>query len=123
MGQIGHILRDRPAGFQVFSGDDGLTLPQIAMGVDGVISVAANSFPKDFAQMVSLALKGDFKAAAVLHLKMLTAIDLLFAEGSPVGVKAVMAMQGLLSNELRLPLVPASEALCAQLEQAIKTLA
>lgn len=122
MAQIGRILRDRPKGFHVFSGDDSLTLAQLAMGVDGVISVAANSFPRDFSQMVRHALQGDFKKAASLHLKMINAIELLFVEGNPTGVKAALAIQGLLQNELRLPMVSASADLYAQLEKEMKTI-
>jgi 4-hydroxy-tetrahydrodipicolinate synthase len=109
MVQCMHILRDRPGDFLVVSGDDHLTLPLIACGMDGVISVAANCFPKDFAAMVRLCLKGDFAAARPLHYKCLQGNDLLFEENNPAGVKAFLYELGIIENILRLPLVPLSE--------------
>jgi len=108
MVQCMHILRDRPADFLVVSGDDHVTLPLIACGMDGVISVAANCFPKDFSEMVRLCLKDDFTAARPLHYKCLEGNDLLFAENNPAGVKAFLYELGLIENVLRLPLVPLS---------------
>ncbi|MDR2466628.1 MAG: 4-hydroxy-tetrahydrodipicolinate synthase [Prevotellaceae bacterium] len=109
--QMGYILRNRPADFSVLSGDDGLTLAQMSMGADGIISVAANAFPAQFCKMVHAAANGDFNTAAAIHLKLLEAFDLLFAEGNPAGVKAAASLQGLIENVLRLPLIPASETL------------
>jgi 4-hydroxy-tetrahydrodipicolinate synthase len=111
MVQCMHILRDRPNDFLVVSGDDHVTLPLIACGMDGVISVAANCFPKDFSEMVRLCLKGDFASARPLHYKCLEGIDLLFAENNPAGVKAFLHELGLIENVLRLPVVPLSEAI------------
>ncbi|MDR1896450.1 MAG: 4-hydroxy-tetrahydrodipicolinate synthase [Prevotellaceae bacterium] len=111
LNQLSYILRDRPADFTVLSGDDGLTLAQIAMGIDGVISVVANAFPQKFGDMVHTALKGDFSASRLIYLQMIEVINLLFAEGNPVGVKAVMSIQGLIENELRLPLAESSKTL------------
>jgi 4-hydroxy-tetrahydrodipicolinate synthase len=111
MNQCMQILRDRPKDFLVVSGDDGLTLPQIACGMDGVISVAANAWPKQFSQMVRLALDGNFEAARNIHYTLLEGYDMLFVENNPAGVKAFMFEQGLLKNELRLPVTPVSEAL------------
>lgn len=108
MVQCMHILRDKPADFLVVSGDDHLTLPLIACGMQGVISVTANCFPRDFCAMVQHALNGDFAAARTLHYKCLEGNDLLFAENNPAGAKAIMAGLGLLQNVLRLPLVPLS---------------
>lgn len=110
MVQCMHILRDRPGDFLVVSGDDHITLPLIACGMDGVISVAANCFPKDFSEMVRLGLKGDLAAARPLHYKCLEGNDLLFAENNPAGVKAMLYELGLIENVLRLPLVPLSHA-------------
>ena len=117
MVQCMHILRDRPDDFLVVSGDDHVTLPLIACGMDGVISVAANCFPKDFSDMVRLCLKGDFAAARPLHYKCLQGNDLLFAENNPAGVKAFLYELGLIENVLRLPLVPLSNAV----HQKVKT--
>ena len=111
MVQCMHILRDRPDDFLVVSGDDHLTLPLIACGMDGVISVAANCFPKDFSEMVRLSLKNDFASARPLHYKCLEGNDLLFAENNPAGVKAFLFELGLIENVLRLPVVPLSSGL------------
>lgn len=109
MAQCMRILRDKPADFLVVSGDDALSLPQIACGMQGVISVAANCFPKKFSEMVRLCLKGDFKTAKRLNDELIDAYELLFIENNPAGVKAVLAELGLIENHLRLPLVPLSE--------------
>ncbi|MCW3107923.1 MAG: 4-hydroxy-tetrahydrodipicolinate synthase [Segetibacter sp.] len=108
--QCFHILKNRPAEFLVTSGDDHLALSLIAAGMDGVISVAANCFPKDFSEMVRLCLGNDFNAAKGLLFKMLEGFDLLFVENNPAGVKAVLAELGIIENQLRLPLVPLSES-------------
>ena len=103
-----YLLKNRPDGFLVVSGDDHISLPLIACGANGVISVAANSFPKDFSEMVRFALKNDFAKAQALHYKLLPAYDLLFVENNPAGVKAFLHELKLIENELRLPLVPLS---------------
>lgn len=120
--QCMHILRDRPKDFLVTSGDDHLTLPLIAGGMDGVISVAANCFAKDFSTMVKAALNKDYEAARVLHYKLLEGFDLLFAENNPAGVKAFLSEQGLIKNKLRLPLVPLSDLVLKQLRQYLSQL-
>jgi 4-hydroxy-tetrahydrodipicolinate synthase len=107
--QCMHILKGRPREFMVCSGDDHSALPLIAAGMDGVISVAANCFPKDFSEMVRLALQYEFTPAKGLHYKLLEGFDLLFAENNPAGVKAFLAELGIIQNVLRLPLVPLSE--------------
>ncbi len=109
--QCMHILKDRPERFLVVSGDDHLTLPLIACGMDGVISVAANCFPKEFSEMVRLALRDDLNGARLLHYKCLEGNDLLFAENNPAGVKAFLQELGIIENVLRLPLVPLSKDL------------
>jgi len=109
--QCMHILKDRPERFLMVSGDDHLTLPLIACGIDGVISVAANCFPKEFSEMVRLALHNDLNKARPLHYKCLEGNDLLFAENNPAGVKAFLAELGIIENVLRLPLVPLSKDL------------
>ncbi len=116
MAQCMKILRDRPDDFLVVSGDDALTLPQVACGMDGVISVAANSFPRRFTDMVRLCLKGDFTAAKALNDQLIAGYEILFAENNPAGVKAAMAEQHLIENILRLPVVPISAGLHARLK-------
>lgn len=122
MAQCMHLVQNRPEGFTILSGDDVLTCAQIAMGFDGVISVAANCYTDDFTSMVNSALDGDFHNARVLHYKLLAGMELLFAEGNPAGVKAALAEMGILKNKLRLPLLPASEDLSKELHKFIKTL-
>ena len=116
MAQCMEILRDAPDDFLVVSGDDALAMPQIACGMQGVISVAANSFPKDFSDMVRLALKGDFKGAKTVNDRLIAGYELLFAENNPAGVKAAMSELKLIGNYLRLPLVPLSAGLHAKLK-------
>jgi 4-hydroxy-tetrahydrodipicolinate synthase len=114
--QCMQILKDKPADFLVVSGDDALVMPQIACGMQGVISVAANCLPKQFSEMVRLSLKGDFAGAKKLNDVMLEAYDLLFAENNPAGVKAFMVELGLIENNLRLPVVPLSAGLHASVK-------
>lgn len=111
MTQCMQILKDKPADFLALSGDDNLIMPQIACGMEGVISVAANCLPKQFTEMIRLSLKHDFTAAKKLNDQLLEAYDLLFAENNPAGVKAFLAEMGLIENYLRLPLVPLSSGL------------
>jgi 4-hydroxy-tetrahydrodipicolinate synthase len=120
MAQCMEILRDAPADFVIVSGDDALALPQIACGMQGVISVAANSFPKAFSEMVRVALGGDFKGAKTLNDRLIGGYELLFAENNPSGVKAAMAEMKLIGNYVRLPLVPLSAGLHAQLKEYLK---
>lgn len=118
--QCMELIAAKPDGFVVLSGDDNLVVPQIAIGMEGVISVAANCFTRDFTAMVHAALGGDFTAARVLHYKLLSGIELLFAEGNPSGVKQVLSELGLIRNTLRLPLVPATEELGGRIQAFIK---
>lgn len=111
MVQAMHILRQRPKEFLVTSGEDHLAMPLISAGMDGVISVAANYFAKDFSNMVRLSLAGDYSAARGLHYKMLQAFDLMFAENNPAGIKAFLAQAQIIENYLRLPVVPLSTPL------------
>lgn len=108
LNQIGEILLKKPAGFQVISGDDALTLPLIAMGAEGVISVVGNAFPKIFSQMVNQALFGQVNEARVYHYQLLELMNLLFVEGSPAGIKEALKHRGICENHLRLPLLPVS---------------
>ena len=118
--QCMQILRHRPKDFLVVSGDDALALPQLACGMDGVISVAANAFPKEFSDMVRLCLKNNFPAAKEINDALLDAYDLMFTENNPAGVKAFMAEQGLLTNAVRLPVVPLSEGLHEKVKAYLK---
>ena len=111
MQQVMEILRRRPAGFRVISGDDALTCPMIALGADGVISVIANALPKETSDMVRFALKGDLKKALPLHYRLLPLMNAIFEEGNPTGVKALLEIEGHITNILRLPLVKASKPL------------
>lgn len=122
LGQCMELVQGAPEHFTVLSGDDDLVLPQIAIGMHGVISVAANSFPKDFTGMVNAAIAHDMTTAQALHYKLLGAIKALFAEGNPTGVKFVLAQQGIIQNYLRLPLIPASADLEAKFNTILKAL-
>ncbi|BDX39286.1 4-hydroxy-tetrahydrodipicolinate synthase [Tenuifilaceae bacterium CYCD] len=110
LNQMSYILRDRPENFLVLSGDDGLTLPQMSMGADGVISVVGNALPKRFSEMVKLAQQHNFAEASKIHLELIEIIDSLFVEGNPGGIKAALSVLGLIENNLRLPLAPISES-------------
>lgn len=122
MNQCMQILRDKPQDFLVVSGDDNLALAQIACGMRGVISVAANCFPKDFSAMVTAALQDDYTTARGLNNRLLRGYELLFSENSPAGVKAFLAELGVIQNYLRLPLVPLSETLAEQAKEYLDTL-
>ncbi len=113
--QVMEILRNRPAGFRVISGDDALTYPMLALGADGVISVIANALPKEMSDMVRFALKGDFKHALPLHNRLLPLMHAIFDAGNPTGIKALLEAQGRITNILRLPLVRASKTLTNKL--------
>jgi 4-hydroxy-tetrahydrodipicolinate synthase len=114
--QCMQIAAHKPDNFLFVSGDDNLALPQIACGMNGVISVAANCFPKVFSEMVRQGLKGNFDAARKLHYPLLPAYDLLFVENNPAGVKAFLHELGLIENVLRLPVVPLSDAVHQQVK-------
>lgn len=120
MAQCIEILKHRPKGFLVVSGDDALALPQVACGMDGVISVAANAYPKQFSKMVSLCLESNFKKAVEINNKLTTAYELMFAENNPAGVKAFMAEMGLIKNTLRLPGVPVEKQLAERIKGFVK---
>ena len=109
--QCMQILKERPDHFLVVSGDDDLVLPELACGIDGVISVAANCFPKAFSDMVRAGLASDFATAKTLNDPLMEAYNLLFAENNPAGVKAFLSELGIIDNYLRLPLVPLSDAI------------
>ncbi len=118
--QIMKIILHKPEGFLVISGDDAITLPLIAAGADGVISVVGNAFPKPFSKMVELSLIGDFESARPLHYQLLEFIQACFKDGSPSGVKSIMAAQGRIKNVLRLPLVTVNEEVEKQIVDMVK---
>lgn len=116
------ILHHSPGKFAVISGDDNLTLPFLAMGMTGVISVIANAFPKDFSEMVRLGLKGDYEGARKLHFKLYDMMKTIFADGSPGGIKVVLNQIGLCENVVRLPLAPVNEHVEDRLRQMTSTM-
>lgn len=109
--QFNQIMRDKPADFMLISGDDPVALPMISLGAVGVISVVGNAIPLVFSEMIRLCLKGDFKAAQVLHLKTVEFTRLAFEEGNPAGIKAALKHFGVCGDQVRLPLVAASDRL------------
>jgi 4-hydroxy-tetrahydrodipicolinate synthase len=114
------LMQTKPDNFTVLSGDDNLVLAQMAIGMEGIISVAANCYTKEITDIVNLAIVGKFDKARKVLYKMLPGIDLLFVEGNPAGVKAVLAQQGMCENILRLPLTPVSEATSASITAFIQ---
>lgn len=111
MNQIMRVIAHKPAEFSVLSGDDAITLPLLAAGADGVISVVANAFPAEVSTMVRLARKNQFDQARQIHLRLLDFDQACFREGNPGGIKALLSLQGKIQNQLRLPQVPVSEKL------------
>ena len=104
--QMDDIIKNKPADFDVISGDDGITFPLITLGAVGVISVIRNAFPREFSRLTRLALQGDYASALTIHHKFTELFNLLFVDGNPAGVKAMLNMMGMIENKLRLPLVP-----------------
>lgn len=108
--QCSHILRDAPDGFSLYSGEDSLTLPLLAMGADGVIAVVSNEVPKKFGDMVRLGLAGDFAAARAIHMELFELMRLNFIEANPIPVKEALNMMGIFPEaNFRLPLMPLTE--------------
>jgi 4-hydroxy-tetrahydrodipicolinate synthase len=120
--QIMEILRQRPENFCVLSGDDAVTLPLIALGAEGIVSVASNEIPDLMSRMTELALEGKWTEARSLHYRLLPLMEINFIESSPGPVKAAMAMMGLLEENFRLPLVPIQEKSREQIREAIAEL-
>ncbi len=115
--QIMKIIKDKPSDFQLFAGDDALTIPTISVGGAGVISVAANAYPNEVCEMTNYALKNNYKAARDIQYKIMEMVELMFVEGNPVGIKAVLSQLGFCNNILRLPLVPASRQTLSNLQK------
>ena len=120
--QITRLLAERPDGFRVLSGDDALTLPMMALGAEGVISVIGNGYPGQMSSLVNAALKGDYDTARELHHALSPMFKAIFQEGNPAGIKAAMEIQELCNNVLRLPLVPATKALSGKIKILDSTL-
>ena len=120
--QIDDIIKNKPVNFDVISGDDGITFPLITLGAVGVISVIGNALPKEFSRMVRLALNGDYANALTIHHKFTELFKLLFVDGNPAGVKAMLNSMGLIENELRLPLVPSRISTFEKIAAIIKEL-
>lgn len=116
------LLKDKPGGFHVISGDDMITLPMVLAGGSGVISVIGEGFPKEFSSMVRLGLKGESEKAYKIHYALMEGIDLIFEEGNPAGIKAVFESLGLCQDVVRLPLVSASQGLKRKIEAFISKL-
>lgn len=119
IGQIADIIRDRPAGFSVLSGDDSLTLPVMALGGDGVISVTSNATPRLMAQLCDACAANDMTTARNLHRRLQPWMAAAFVEPNPIPAKAALAMMGKMENSLRLPLVPLSEASTSVVQAAL----
>ena len=122
LSQIMEILRSRPEGFRVISGDDALTLAMIALGADGLISVASNEAPALMSQLNDLALAGKWEEARALHYRLLPLMEANFIESSPGPVKAALALMGLIEENLRLPLVPVGEKTRARMREILDEL-
>ena len=120
--QIDDIIKNKPENFDVISGDDGITFPLITLGAVGVISVIGNALPKEFSRMVRLALQGDYTPALHIHHKFTELFKLLFVDGNPAGVKAMLNAMGFIENELRLPLVPARITTMGEISAIMKDL-
>ena len=116
MDQIMKIIKNKPSDFVVLSGDDGLTLPMIHMGAEGVISVIGQSHPKEYSDMVSFGLSGNQEIANQLHNKLYDFYVPLYAEGNPVGIKACLELLGICKSQVRLPLVEASDVIKNELK-------
>lgn len=116
------VIRQAPTDFGVISGDDNYTLSYIAAGMQGVISVIGNAYPKEFSQMVNYALDGDYKNARHLHYKLLPLMKAIFMDGNPGGVKYVLQKLGICENQFRLPVVSANKATMKAIDQAMEKL-
>ena len=120
--QMDDIIKNKPADFDVISGDDGITFPLITLGAVGVISVIGNAFPKEFSRMVRLALAGDYSNALIIHHRFTELFDLLFVDGNPAGVKSILHVMGYIDNQLRLPLVPTRITTFEKIRNVLKEL-
>lgn len=120
--QVDEIIKNKPDGFDVISGDDALTFPMIACGAVGVISVIGNALPKEFSRMIRLEFRGEYEAARLIHHRFTDLFGLLFVDGNPAGVKAMLSEMGLIQNVLRLPLVPTRISTLQKMTEIMKQL-
>lgn len=120
--QVDEIIKNKPDGFDVISGDDALTFSMVASGAAGVISVIGNALPKEFSRMIRLEFKGEYEAARNIHHKFTELYKLLFVDGNPAGVKALLHEMGFIDNVLRLPLVPTRITTVQKMSEILKTL-
>ena len=120
--QMDDIIKNKPRDFDVISGDDGITFPLITLGAVGVISVIGNALPTEFSRMVRLALKGEYDTARTIHHKFAELFKLLFVDGNPAGVKAMLSEMNMIENQLRLPLVPTRLTTIEQISRIVREL-
>lgn len=120
--QMDDIIKNKPKNFDVISGDDGITFPLITLGAVGVISVIGNALPAEFSRMVRLALRGEYGSALQIHHKFTELFKLLFVDGNPAGVKAMLSEMGMIENQLRLPLVPTRLKTMEQISTIVREL-
>lgn len=120
--QIDEIIKNKPKDFDVISGDDALTFPMVACGAVGVISVIGNALPREFSKMLRLEFRGEFEGARKIHHRFTDLFSLLFVDGNPAGVKAVLHQMGFIENVLRLPLVPTRLTTLQRISDILKEL-
>lgn len=120
--QIDEIIKNKPTSFDVISGDDALTFPMISCGAVGVISVIGNALPKEFSKMIRLEFRGEYEAARKIHHRFTDLFSLLFVDGNPAGVKAMLHEMGMIKNILRLPLVPTRISTLQRMSELMKEL-
>ena len=120
--QMDDIIKNKPQHFDVISGDDGITFPLITLGAVGIISVIGNALPAEFSRMVRLALKGEYQTSLTIHHKFTELFKLLFVDGNPAGVKAMLSEMGLIENVLRLPLIPTRLTTMEKISQIVREL-
>lgn len=120
--QMDDIIKNKPENFDVISGDDGITFPLITLGAVGVISVIGNALPYEFSRMVRLALRGEYESARTIHHKFTELFKLLFVDGNPAGVKAMLSEMGMIENHLRLPLIPTRLTTMKQISDIVRDL-
>ena len=120
--QVDEIIKNKPDDFDVISGDDALTFPMISCGAVGVISVIGNALPREFSKMIRLEFKGEYEGARKIHHKFTDLFSLLFIDGNPAGVKAMLHEMGMIENVLRLPLVPTRISTLQKMSEIMKSL-
>ena len=120
--QVDEIIKNKPKDFAVISGDDALTFPMISCGAEGVISVIGNALPKEFSRMIRLEFKGEYEGARKIHHRFTELFSLLFVDGNPAGVKAMLHEMGFIENVLRLPLVPTRISTLQKMSEILKEL-